>query len=106
MMRKRSPKWLPESRSFKVPSVLGWAANLTTVAFAILVLIFYDFPTVIPVTGTSMSQSDFLFFYDAVTNFGPDYASAVIGVMALFTIANWFGHARKHFRGPRLQVLM
>ncbi|KAH6632978.1 amino acid/polyamine transporter I [Boeremia exigua] len=88
MMRKRSTKWLPESRSFKVPSLLGWAANLTTVGFAVLVLIFYDFPTIIPVTGTSMN-----------------YASAVIGVMAICTIANWFGHARKHFRGPRLQVM-
>lgn len=57
MMRRRSSKWLPESRTFKVPSALGWAANLTTVAFAILVLIFYDFPTIIPVTGTSMSKS-------------------------------------------------
>ncbi|EUC27995.1 hypothetical protein COCCADRAFT_9547 [Bipolaris zeicola 26-R-13] len=88
MMRKRSPKWLPSTRSFKVPAVLGWAANLITVGFAILVLVFYNFPTVIPVTGTSMN-----------------YASAVIGVMAIFTAANWFGHARKHFHGPRLQVL-
>ena len=56
MMRKRSPKWLPGSRSFKVPAFVGWAANLTTVGFAMLVLIFYDFPTVIPVTGTSMSE--------------------------------------------------
>lgn len=56
MMRRRSSKWLPESRTFKVPSALGWAANLTTVAFAILVLSFYDFPTIIPVTGTSMSK--------------------------------------------------
>jgi choline transport protein len=56
MMRKRSPKWLPESRTFKVPSVLGWAANFTTAVFAIIVLIFYDFPTVIPVTGASMSE--------------------------------------------------
>ncbi|KAJ4984182.1 choline transport [Stagonosporopsis vannaccii] len=89
MTRRRSAKWLPESRSFKLPSVVGWAANLTTVAFAILVLIFYDFPTVIPVTGTSMK----------------DYASVVIAVMALFTVVNWFGHARKKFNGPRLQVL-
>lgn len=57
MMRRRSTKWLPESRSFKLPSIVGWVANCTTVAFAVLVLIFYDFPTVIPVTGTSMSKT-------------------------------------------------
>lgn len=56
MMRKRSLKWLPEARSFKMPLVVGWTANLTTVMFAMLVLVFYDFPTVLPVNGTSMSM--------------------------------------------------
>jgi choline transport protein len=56
MVRRRSSIWLPESRYFRMPSVLGWAANLTTVLFAILVLIFYDFPTVLPVSGSSMSE--------------------------------------------------
>lgn len=56
MLRKRSSKWLPESRSFWMPSVVGWAANLTTVGFSILVLVFYDFPMVIQVTGTTMSK--------------------------------------------------
>jgi choline transport protein len=69
MMRKRSSKWLPDSRSFRMPAVVGWAANLTTVSFAILVLIFYDFPTVIPVTGTSMSKSHRYWFGVAVTDF-------------------------------------
>lgn len=54
--RKRSAKWLPDSRSFRMPVVVGWAANITTVAFAVLVLIFYDFPTVLPVSGSSMSK--------------------------------------------------
>lgn len=31
-----------------------------------------------------------------------DYSSAVIGVMALLAIANWFGYARKYYHGPRL----
>jgi choline transport protein len=31
-----------------------------------------------------------------------DYASAVIGVMAIFAALNWFCHARKHYHGPRL----
>lgn len=69
MMRKRSAKWLPSSRSFKLPSVVGWAANLTTVGFAILVFIFYDFPTVIPVTGTSMSKLHIRWFMDVINLF-------------------------------------
>lgn len=105
MMRRRSAKWLPESRSFKLPSIVGWVANVTTVAFAVLVLIFYDFPTVIPVTGTSMSKTPSIRLSDVVWLTPGDYASAVISVMALFTVINWFGHARKKFHGPRLQVL-
>jgi choline transport protein len=56
MMRGRSSTWLPESRSFRMPPVLGWAANITTVLFAIFVLVFYDFPTALPVTGSNMSK--------------------------------------------------
>jgi choline transport protein len=56
MMRERSGRWLPKSRSFRLPSVVGWAANLATVAFSILVLVFYNFPAVLPVTTTSMSK--------------------------------------------------
>lgn len=53
--RKRSSTFLPKSRRFPLPSAAGWAANILTVVFAILVLIFYDFPTVMPVTPNNMS---------------------------------------------------
>lgn len=56
MIRRRAETWLPKSRSFQMPSIVGWAANITTVLFAVLVLVFYDFPTVLPVSGTSMSK--------------------------------------------------
>ena len=56
LYRRRASDWLPESRKFRLPAVVGWAANLTTVCFAILVLIFYNFPTVMPVTGSNMSE--------------------------------------------------
>ncbi|KAF2819849.1 amino acid transporter [Ophiobolus disseminans] len=87
MYRKRSCQWLPQSRSFSLPSILGWTVNAITVLFAIFVLIFYCFPSARPVTGSSMN-----------------YASAVIGVMAMFAALNWFCHARKHYHGPRLHV--
>ena len=60
MMRRRAAIWLPKSRSFRMPSIVGWATNLITVLFAALVLVFYDFPTILPVTGSSMSKSDHL----------------------------------------------
>lgn len=87
-----------------MPPILGWAANVTTVSFAILVLIFYDFPTILPVKGSNMSKYNrLLSSYLSLTCL--DYACAVIGVMALFIAINWFGHAAKRFRGPRLHVL-
>ena len=54
--RLRSDKWLPRDRQFKLPSLVGWVSNITTVAFALLVLVFYTFPTVLPVTGSNMSK--------------------------------------------------
>lgn len=56
MYRKRSETWLPASAPFKLPGVVGWVVNITTVCFAVVVLIFYDFPTVMPVTGSNMSE--------------------------------------------------
>lgn len=103
MLRGRSSQWLPPTRFFKVPSVVGWTANLLTVGFAILALIFYDFPTILPVTSSNMSKSAHVGLVSWRLTL-PDYSSAVIGVMAIFATANWFGYARKHFHGPRLQV--
>jgi choline transport protein len=57
MFRKRSSVWLPKNRYFRLPSVLGWAANTTTVLVAIFVLVFYTFPVAIPATGSNMSES-------------------------------------------------
>lgn len=57
MYRKRSEVWLPRERSFRLPSAVGWSSNVITVCFAVLILIFYDFPIVMPVTGSNMSES-------------------------------------------------
>jgi len=54
--QKRSAKFLPKTRSFRLPGVVGWAANILTVFFGFLVLIFFDFPTSLPVTGGTMSM--------------------------------------------------
>ncbi|KAK4543044.1 hypothetical protein LTR36_005821 [Oleoguttula mirabilis] len=56
MLRRRSPKYLPSSRSFRL-GPLGWLANVVTVAFAAIVLVFYCFPVEMPVTGSSMNYA-------------------------------------------------
>ncbi|KAL4907150.1 hypothetical protein BDW74DRAFT_189707 [Aspergillus multicolor] len=85
LYRRRASRWLPESRKFRVPGVAGWIANATTVCFALLVLVFYNFPTVMPVTGSDMN-----------------YSSAVLGVMAIVACLNWMVYARKRYHGPCL----
>ncbi|KAE8337813.1 hypothetical protein BDV24DRAFT_154083 [Aspergillus arachidicola] len=86
LYRCRSAIWLPDPRPFRLPSPVGWGANLITVCFAVLVLIFYNFPTVIPVTGSNMN-----------------YTPAVLGVMAIVASINWLVYARKWYQGPRLR---
>ncbi|KAB8261427.1 amino acid/polyamine transporter I [Aspergillus pseudonomiae] len=86
LYRCRSAIWLPDVRPFRLPSPVGWAANLTTVCFAVLVLIFYDFPTVMPVTGSNMN-----------------YTPAVLGAMTIVAGINWVVYARKSYQGPRLR---
>lgn len=56
MYRKRSIRFLPINRPFRLCNPIGWVVNFFTVAFAIVVLIFYDFPVILPVTGSNMSE--------------------------------------------------
>lgn len=47
---------LPSSRTFKLPFGIGLVANILTICLALLALIFYDFPVVLPVTASNMSM--------------------------------------------------
>lgn len=55
MVQKRDSRYLPEDRSFKLPNWLGWLANSVVAAFAVIEVIFFDFPPAIPVSGSTMS---------------------------------------------------
>lgn len=54
MWHKRSREVLPETRAFKLK--FGWAFNIIAVSFAIIELVFFNFPSSIPTTGSSMSM--------------------------------------------------
>lgn len=55
MYRGRSSKFLPSTRSFKL-GPFGWVANIFTVLMAFIAVIFFNFPTVMPVTSSNMSK--------------------------------------------------
>lgn len=60
LLRRRLAQYLPESRKFKVPAVIGWVANAGTVGFTIIVTIFWCLPTVFPVAPSNMSKFAYL----------------------------------------------
>lgn len=59
LWRKRSVRFLPKNRPFRL-GPFGWVANCLTIVFAVVTLIFYCLPTVLPVTAGNMSESVFL----------------------------------------------
>ncbi|KAI7363519.1 amino acid transporter [Hortaea werneckii] len=60
LLRRRSAQYLPKSRKFKVPAVIGWVANAGTVGFTVIVTIFWCLPTVFPVASSNMSKFAYL----------------------------------------------
>ncbi|EMD96775.1 hypothetical protein COCC4DRAFT_62273 [Bipolaris maydis ATCC 48331] len=89
LLTGRPKRFLPPTRTFGLPSAFGWVANVFTVAFALFCLVFYCFPPARPVTASNMN-----------------YAPAVLVVIGIFIVANWFLHARKHYHGPQLEDLV
>ena len=56
MYRRRSSAFLPSTRPFKL-GYFGWVANGLTVVMAVIATVFFNFPTVMPVTSSNMSES-------------------------------------------------
>jgi len=65
----------------------GWVVNGVTIAFTVLISIFYCFPVATPVTGSTMN-----------------YAVVVLGVFAILGLVNWFVYAKRGFQGPRINL--
>ncbi|GKZ28894.1 hypothetical protein AbraIFM66950_001518 [Aspergillus brasiliensis] len=82
----RGRKMLPE-RSFVLPNVVGWIANIISLAYISLTTVLFLFPPDYPVTGSNMN-----------------YCVAVFGIVFLVSIFQWFVDGRKNFVGPRMDV--
>lgn len=105
MIRRRDESVLSISRAFMVPSWFGWLCNLTVVLFAVVEVVFFNFPTFLPVGGSSMSELLLsCCFRKAVADNLTDYTCVVLAVMGVFTTGNWFWHARKHYMGPVIEL--
>lgn len=56
LYRKRSAIYLPPTRPFALSNVVGYSANIVVVLFALLTIIFFNFPAFLPTTTASMSK--------------------------------------------------
>ncbi|RMZ89891.1 hypothetical protein DV736_g2869, partial [Chaetothyriales sp. CBS 134916] len=86
MYQRRAAHFLPRKGHWNM-GTFGWLANFWSVAWAFIILVFYCFPTTTPTTGSEMN-----------------YASAVLAVMFIFGVINWFAYARTHFTEPRINL--
>lgn len=98
---------MPSSKTgFKLRFGIGPVVNVLTIIMALLALVFYDLPVVLPVTVGNMSKipSSPVPFHDHLADHHvADYSCAVIGVMGLLALANWFGYATRKYQGPRME---
>lgn len=98
---------MPSAKTgFKLRYGIGPVVNVLTIIMALLALIFYDLPVVLPVTVGNMSKIPSLSvsFHDHLADHNvADYSCAVIGVMGLLALANWFGYATRKYQGPRME---
>jgi choline transport protein len=76
-----------------------------TIVWAIVITVFFCFPTSLPVTGGNMSMSNIDPPLCSSTNeCCLDYAAVVLVVMLILGVINWFVYARKWYHGPRLEL--
>ncbi|ETI19532.1 hypothetical protein G647_09366 [Cladophialophora carrionii CBS 160.54] len=83
--RRRSLEYLPNTRQFATPAVVGWTANIIVVTFSLVTIIFFNFPIFLPTSASTMN-----------------YTSVILGFALLLGIGNWFAHARNHYQGPTI----
>lgn len=56
LYRRRSTDYLPPSRPFKLINSVGYIVNIVTIVWAVVLTVFFSFPTVLPATGGNMSM--------------------------------------------------
>lgn len=79
---------LPSSRPFKLPSLLGWAANLLGIAYVIVTTVLFLFPPALPTTAGNMN-----------------YCVVAFGIVIIISVVQWFVDGRRNYRGPIVEVI-
>jgi choline transport protein len=77
---------LPE-RAFKLPSWLGWTANVIGLVYTLITTVLFLFPPQKEVTGTTMN-----------------YCVVAFGVIMVISALQWIFDGRKTYQGPRVTL--
>ncbi|THC94792.1 hypothetical protein EYZ11_005738 [Aspergillus tanneri] len=56
LYRRRDPSYLPPNRPFRVPAVIGYISNVVCIIWAVILLVFFCFPTSFPVKAGNMTM--------------------------------------------------
>lgn len=83
----RGRRMLPENRPFKLPSALGYICNIADLAWTLLVLVLFVFPTTNPTDPVDMN-----------------YTIVALGVVLFVAGSNWILSARKTYQPPTLEL--
>lgn len=86
VLRRR--RMLPKTRSFKLPSILGYICNIADVAWALLTAVLFVWPTTNPTDPVSMN-----------------YCVVAFGVIIVIAGPNWILSARKNYKPPTLELV-
>lgn len=79
---------LPENRPFKLPSILGWCANIIGLIYVIITTVLFLFPPVLPVTGSNMN-----------------YCIVAFAIVLIISTITWFVDGRKNYHGPKTEEI-
>lgn len=83
----RGRRMLPPTRSFKLPGLIGWIANIVGVLYTVLTTVLFVFPPALPVTGSSMN-----------------YCIVAFAVVIIISLIQWILDGRKSYSGPKVDI--
>lgn len=84
----RGRRMLPENRSFKLPTAIGYICNAADVAWALLTTVLFIWPTSSPTSAVNMN-----------------YCIVAFGVIIVIAGSNWIFSARKSYTPPALELV-
>lgn len=99
---------LPDSRPFKLGSLLGWGANLLGLAYVIITTVLFVFPPDLPVDGNNMSKLILSLPLHLPVEYklirATDYCIVVFFIILVISIVQWFIDGKKNFTGPKINI--